>query len=196
MSSTCWACKKRVIETDLFCPDCHKIQPVNNIDPFTLFGLPTFFDIDSEKISDIYFVRLRQLHPDRFVTKSEEEKKYALEQVSRLNDSYQILCNPAERAAYLIKIAGWEVPTEENEKLSKEMMIQQFALRETLEEVKDVESLTNLKGKVREEVKECLSMLDKAFQRKEKTIAQCKTVELQFLQKFQYEIDKHSKKLS
>jgi molecular chaperone HscB len=196
MGNICWSCKNTVVKSDLFCPECHHIQPVHELDPFTLFGIPTLFGINAKSMADTYFIRLRQLHPDRFINKTNEEQKYAVAQSIRLNDAYRILCNPAERAAYLVELSGWNVPGQKNGKLSQEIMLQQFALRETLENVKDIKSLDNLKIKVNNEVKNCLSILNDAFQEQEKTTAQCKTVELQFLQKFQHEIEKRGKSIS
>ncbi len=196
MINKCWHCNNSIVGTDLFCSSCNHIQPVYNIDPFTLFGIPTFFEIDNKAIADIYFIRQRQLHPDRFILKSNKEKQYALAQVARLNEAYKILCNPVERASYLIKLSGWQTPVEENEKLTQQMMLEQFELREKLEKISDIKNLNNLKAKVENEVMECIFTLSKAFQDQQEVTAQCKTVELQFLKKFQNELENREKIIS
>jgi molecular chaperone HscB len=194
--ATCWSCRERISKTEFFCPQCGNIQPVHEMDPFTLFNIPSTFKIDLEKLTDTYFEHLRKLHPDKFTTKSKVEQKYAMAQVTRLNEAYKALSNPVERSVQLIKVAGWHAPEEERSDLPQAMVLRQFELREALESVQDEAALKKLRDSVREEVKECLSMLDKAFKKHEETEAKCKTVELQFLQKFQKEIEHRSKIVS
>lgn len=196
MTEKCWSCNKEITQTDLFCPHCQSIQPVYALNPFSLFGIPSLFEVDTTKLADTYFSLQRNLHPDRFMSKSEQEREYAVQQVARLNEAYRILCSPAERSEYLLKISGWELPKTTNPQLPQTMLLHQFELREALDEVSNVQGLNKLKAQVDAEIKSCIATLGEAFKNKEKEPAQCKTVELQFLQKFQSEITTRAKTLS
>ena len=68
---------------------------------FELFNLPMQFDLDIVALEAAYRNVQRLVHPDRFVTASDAEKRAAVQYASLANDAYQTLRNPLKRAMHL-----------------------------------------------------------------------------------------------
>lgn len=92
--SECWSCGTSVKTDDLFCkaPKCGVIQALqtSSVNFFTTFGLPTQYKID-EHYLDMEHKRLQmQLHPDRFATKSVNEKSVSTMTSAAINYAYEV----------------------------------------------------------------------------------------------------------
>ena len=73
---------------------------------FELFNLPMQFDLDIVALEAAYRNVQRLVHPDRFVTASDAEKRAAVQYASLANDAYQTLRNPLKRAMHLCTLNG------------------------------------------------------------------------------------------
>ncbi len=110
MNSTkikCWNCKNDI--TDLasgFCNSCSTIQPPYPITHFLRLGMPENFDLGLKKLDLAYFALQSKLHPDRFTQKTENERKFSIEQSIALNQAYETLKNPLNRAEYMLQLRG------------------------------------------------------------------------------------------
>ena len=62
------------------------------------------FNIDLNRLQKSYRIIQAEIHPDKFISASEIEKKQSLIKSTEVNDAYQTLKNPIKRAKYLIKI--------------------------------------------------------------------------------------------
>src|SRR5690349_11536587 len=87
----CWSCAGPAEETALFCPTCKVVQPPSQADHFTRLGLPVDFAVDKADLDRRYFAAQRQLHPDRFATKSARERAISQSQAVALNEAYEAL---------------------------------------------------------------------------------------------------------
>jgi molecular chaperone HscB len=107
-SDSCWSCGSDIKRIDLFCqaPKCGVIQGIqtSNIDVFETFGLPIQFELDAQKLDLEYKELQKKLHPDKFATKSVDEKSISTNASSAINLAYQILKDPVARAEHLVKI--------------------------------------------------------------------------------------------
>ena len=79
---------------------------------FALFDLQPSFRLDMEQLAVRYRELARQVHPDRFADAGEREQRIALERSACLNEAYQILKTPSQRARYLLAMRGPELPLE------------------------------------------------------------------------------------
>jgi molecular chaperone HscB len=111
--SSCWNCGEvyALVEgkanKPMFCGKCDSIQPpAEKADLFELFGIVHRFDVDTKDLERRYKKMMAQLHPDRFMQKSEEEQRYSSAHSSTLNDGYRTLKSPHSRAAYMLKLQG------------------------------------------------------------------------------------------
>lgn len=101
---------------------------------FELFDLPVSFDIDLELLADRFRELQQRLHPDKFVTSSEQERRLSIQHASRVNDAYQALRNPLKRAQYLLEHYGYSA--EQNAStMDNAFLMEQIELREELAEI-------------------------------------------------------------
>ena len=91
----CWKCNAPINAQSLFCNQisCNVLQPFsldkNNI--FQVFKLKEEFDIDNTTLS-LHFKDLqRLLHPDKFATRSVEERDYSANASSSINQAYNVI---------------------------------------------------------------------------------------------------------
>ena len=95
---------------------------------FQLFGLTAKFTIDSAKLSELYQTLQKTVHPDKFVTASEQEKRLAVQWATQVNQAYNTLKRPLLRAIYLLELK--EIKVETNPHLAGTFLMEQVELRE------------------------------------------------------------------
>lgn len=99
---------------------------------FQLFGLPTSFALDTERLAERYR-RLRQtVHPDLFATAGEREKRLALQASTLVNEAYQTLRDPLARARYLLQVRGAGAGDDQETTQDRAFLMEQMELREAL----------------------------------------------------------------
>lgn len=107
---------------------------------FALLDLKPHFNIDLTDLATRYREKAAAVHPDKFVTAAEREKRIALEQSANLNEAYQILKTPSQRARYLLSLKGTTIPLEATVQ-DPEFLMQQMQWHEELDELKDLKDL-------------------------------------------------------
>ncbi|WP_426109795.1 Fe-S protein assembly co-chaperone HscB [Massilia sp. PWRC2] len=120
---------------------------------FELFKLPVRFAIDAAALDGAYRDVQGQVHPDRFVTAGDAEKRVAMQWATRANEAYQTLKNPQKRARYLVELNGIDLQTESNTAMPLDFLMQQMEWRDMLGEARagaDVGALEALDGQVRQ----------------------------------------------
>src|SRR5258708_39973246 len=100
----CWQCGGEVAPADALCPSCGKVQPPlpagTRLDKFALRGFGHSLDLDEAALDEEFRGLSRKLHPDRFARASAQERRYSLEQTTRLNAAYQTRKDPARPAQH------------------------------------------------------------------------------------------------
>jgi molecular chaperone HscB len=99
---------------------------------FQLFGLPRSFEIDTAKLDSRYRELQRIAHPDRFVNASDQERRLAMQQATRINEGYQTLKDPLKRGRYLLELGGYVFSDQHHTTRDPEFLLQQMELREAL----------------------------------------------------------------
>ncbi len=100
---------------------------------FDLFGIPISFDLDQAVLAE-RFRRLQwAVHPDKYVSASDQERRLSMQQSIRVNEAYQALRDPLARAQYLLLLNKCEIKGETH--MDPEFLMQQMRLRESLEHV-------------------------------------------------------------
>lgn len=110
---------------------------------FALFELQPDFAVDLAQLGERYRALARSVHPDRFADADARDQRLALERAAQLNEAYQTLKNPAQRARYLLSLAGRELPLEATVQ-DAEFLLQQMQWREELEELHDSADLAGV----------------------------------------------------
>jgi molecular chaperone HscB len=124
-------------------------------DFFSLFGLPTRFDIENPELDKRYRALQTQVHPDKFTHLSESERRLSVQWATRVNEGYQTLRNPLARGRYLLSLHGIDTQEESNTAMPVAFLMQQMESRESLQEAresKDISALDRLNDLVRKEM--------------------------------------------
>jgi molecular chaperone HscB len=111
---------------------------------FELFQMPLKFEIDAQQLDAAYREIQGRVHPDKFVTATDAEKRVAMQWATRANEAYQTLKNPLKRAMYLCEMNGVDLATESNTNMPTAFLMQQIEWREALDEARDTKNQSAL----------------------------------------------------
>ena len=100
---------------------------------FELFDLPVSFDIDTNTLAERYRELQRTVHPDKFASAPNRERRLAMQKATQINEAFQILKKPLTRAAYLLQLHGIDT-NQQNTTMDSEFLMTQMELREELAE--------------------------------------------------------------
>jgi molecular chaperone HscB len=114
---------------------------------FDLFHLPQRYDVDPKALDEAYREVQNRVHPDKFASAPEAEKRVAMQWATRANEAYQTLKSPLRRAVYLCELNGADLGIESNTAMPPAFLMQQMEWREALEDAlaaKDMSALEQL----------------------------------------------------
>ncbi len=135
------------------------MQPLNfdlQQDFFSLLSLPARFQIDSTLLEQNYRSLQAQVHPDKFSHLSEAERRLSMQWATRVNEGYQTLRNPLNRARYLLTLHGVDTQEDSNTAMPIDFLMQQMEWREALDEgkqAKDIAVLEEMEQRMQKEAK-------------------------------------------
>ncbi|MDQ6917469.1 MAG: Fe-S protein assembly co-chaperone HscB [Pseudomonadota bacterium] len=101
-------------------------------DYFALFGLPARYRFDPAELDAAYRKLQSEVHPDRFASAGDEQRRLALQSSSRVNEAYRALRSPLERAKYMLLLRGIDALAETDTALPPEFLEQQLEYRESV----------------------------------------------------------------
>lgn len=149
---------------------------------FELLHLPMNFEVDLVILNENYRQAQQMVHPDKFATGSDAERRFAMEQTTELNQALQTLKHPLKRAQYLLQLQG--VETQEGIKnIAEDFLFEQLTLRETLSEINDFTELNVFLAELENKIQNLLSEFNNFYQNKALHSAQETVDKLQFLYK-------------
>jgi len=119
---------------------------------FELFGLPEGFALDTELLAERYRELQQRLHPDRFATATDGERRLALQRAAQVNEAYGTLKDPLSRARYLLGLRGVRWDDEQDTMMAPEFLMEQMERREALEEARGSEDPLDAVGRVLDSV--------------------------------------------
>ena len=161
---SCWSCKGPVEAGALFCATCKAVQAPAAVDHYQRFGIERTFDVDVAALESLYFELQRQLHPDRFATKSPKERALSQQQATALNDGYETLQDPLKRADYLVHLSGVNVlPEGCNLVHDQSILIEAMEMRERLASAATLADVGALARETKGEIEDVVTGLSLAF---------------------------------
>jgi molecular chaperone HscB len=122
----------------------------------------------------------RQLHPDKFATKSAEERDISTSNSTIVNTGNIILRSNVQRAGYMLALNQYKNPLDEDVKADDpELLMQIFGFREEIEDaVGQKDELQGVREQVGSEIGQVEEDLEMSFQEKDFEKAQDLTVKL------------------
>ncbi|MCG9027298.1 Fe-S protein assembly co-chaperone HscB [Laribacter hongkongensis] len=159
---------------------------------FELFDLPVRFAVDGEALETAYRKVQAEVHPDRFASAPEAERRRALELATEANEAFQILRSPVARARYLLQLRGIDTQEETNTAMPVDFLMAQMEWREAVADARaasDVEGLEQLAAAVRADRDELVAALVRSLDvTQEYDVAALGVRKLRFLDKLDQEI--------
>jgi molecular chaperone HscB len=162
-----------------------------NQNHFELFGLPAIFAIDADRLDQAYRDIQAEIHPDRFAHAGDAEKRLSMQWTTRINEAYQTLRKPFERARYLLLLRGIDAMAAGNTHMPADFLMRQMTWREALADANgDTPALTALERELRDHARELQQELaDRIDQRQDWPAAAETLRKLRFMEKLLEEID-------
>jgi molecular chaperone HscB len=160
---------------------------------FELFGLPPAFALSRESLEHAYRDIQAEIHPDRFAHAGEAEQRLAMQWTARVNEAYQTLRQPFERARYLLELQGIDAMDARNTAMPADFLVQQMAWRERLEEAmaaKDLVALQRMEAETRTQTEQLERQLAELLDERHDYVQAAEVLrKYRFLDKLLLEID-------
>ena len=138
-------------------------------DHFERFGIPRSFDMDLGVLDSRYRELQRTVHPDRFASAGEAERRLSMQQTSAINEGYQTLKDPLRRGRHLLELSGYNLGDEPHTTRDTAFLMEQMELRELLGEVRGnsdpFAALENIMDRIAEDIVTLQSQLRENFER-------------------------------
>jgi len=161
-------------------------------DYFALFGLPARYRFDPVDLDRAYRALQSEIHPDRYASAGESERRLALQSSARVNEAYRALKDPVGRAQYLLSLRGIDALAETNTALPQEFLERELERREALADAhaaRDQGRLDALLRDVRSDAATLESSLATALDAEEWDAGRDTVRELRFLSKVAADIE-------
>ncbi len=162
-------------------------------DYFTLFNLSRAFRLETIALDKRYREIQTQVHPDRFVSASDAERRLSMQWATRVNEAYQTLKKPLSRAQYLLSLAGQDIGAEDNTAMPPEFLMEQMEWREAVAEARsgrEQNELEQLHHRVKQRMNRRYDQLAELLDDQQNFTAGAELVrKLMFLEKLLFEID-------
>lgn len=147
----CWSCAAS-LGSDIFCVHCNKLQALGTPqNAFAYFGLEMHYSIDLDLLESNYLKRQKQVHPDRFLGNSAQEKQYAAAHALFVNEAYVILKEPYGRAMHLLVLSGHSLP-DQDAVIDADFLENALNKQEALAEASDINAIQNLCDEARADI--------------------------------------------
>jgi len=163
-------------------------KPTSNF--FSLLELPLDFTVDQALLSHNYREAAKAVHPDRYASASDQDKRLAVQRSAELNQAYETLKSATQRALYLLNLQ--EPMDEEATVQDTEFFMQQIQWREELEDLSDSEDIAALEV-FKKRLRQLRGELDIEFAAvwqdgSQRELAERLVRRMQFLDKVLYEV--------
>lgn len=115
---------------------------------FELFELPLAYALDRAQLDERWKNLQREVHPDRHAVADAQTQRQAMQWSVRINEAYQRLKDPQQRAAYLCELHGAPIQAENNTTMPAAFLVQQMEWREALDEATTLAQLEDMADEV------------------------------------------------
>jgi len=163
---------------------------------FELFGLPVAYIVDTEQLAERYRELQRVLHPDRYASATEQERRLSMQGATLVNGAFQTLKDPLQRAHYLLALKGVEMDAQRETTRDSAFLMEQLELREELEAARHKPDPYAVIGELVDDINQRITSLvgQMAVQFETATPEQLEAAreilrKMQFLQKFRYDAE-------
>ena len=165
---------------------------------FELFGFSESFDIDQDELATKYRSLQSALHPDRFASASDQERRVAVQTTAFVNEAFVTLKSDLKRAHYLLKLKNIDFDADTETSNDAEFLMQQMELHERVEELdqsKDpLEALEVLSQEFKQQRAQLIAEFSTHFSNGNLNEAKDSALKLQFYERLTNQIRKKQEK--
>jgi len=159
-------------------------------DDFELFGIARRHALDRAALDARWRALQAEVHPDRFAVEGPAAQRVAMQWAVRVNEAYQRLKDPLQRAAYLCELNGAAIEAENNTAMPKAFLMQQMAWRESLDEAHDLSAVEGLADDVAAHRRAALAQLEATLDQAHDYATAAQQVRaLMFVERFAHDVD-------
>jgi len=163
---------------------------------FELFGLPIAYDVDQSKLAEHYRELQRAVHPDKFASASDQDRRLSVQRAALINEAFQTLKSPIRRARYMLEMRGMEFDDQRETAIEPAFLMEQMELRESLAEIPRSDAglmeLGRLQDNIQARLRQLIGELVELFKDNSDvamTQAKANMHKLQFMDKLQQETE-------
>jgi len=112
------------------------MPPILTQNYFQLFSLPQQYVLERVDLDARYRELQRMVHPDRYASAGDQERRISMQQAAHINEAYQVMKDPLRRGRYLLELRGHAIEDRQTTHQDPEFLMQQIELREALGEIR------------------------------------------------------------
>ena len=144
----CWSCGAEIVAS-VRCPECGKLQPLEDVDHFELLGLPVKLEQTPGEIDRAFREASKDVHPDRLGPQaSAVERRLAVAHTARLNEAYRALKDAQSRAEYLLSLQGVTIGGETARTKDTAFLLEMMEQQEAVEDATSVDALESQRKQI------------------------------------------------
>jgi molecular chaperone HscB len=157
---------------------------------FTSFDFDATFSIDLPMLEQRYEQLMAICHPDRYIAAPTFEQNAAAKRAADINEAYNVLKHPVDRAGHLLQLWGVELSVLERQPAEPEFLFEQMLLREKVQEFETLsaDSAAGLVADIDAAYKQTQEKFITYFEAGDVTRASAAWVEFHFQQKLSDEL--------
>jgi molecular chaperone HscB len=159
---------------------------------FTTFDLPATFAVDTRSLSARYRELQATVHPDRFVSATDADKRIAMSRTVDINEAFSTLKDPVRRAMHLLSLVGVDGLDEKNTTMPADFLMEQIDWREALADARlkeDDDRLEEMHGELASTLVSLGDTFDAAYRGEHFAVATTLARKMRFMQKLAEEVD-------
>jgi len=118
---------------------------------FDLFDLPVGLEIDQSALTKKYYALNKEYHPDKFTLSDESTQAHSMSMSTTINEGFKTLKKKQGRIKHILELLD-VAPTEGNESMPQEFLMEMMDVNEAIMEYKMEPSEKNF-NKVNEDIK-------------------------------------------
>ena len=130
---------------------------------FELFSLPQRYVLQRAQLDARYRDMQRSVHPDRYASASDQERRISMQQTTKINEAYEVLKDPLKRGRYLLELRGHAIQDQQSSHQDPAFLMQQMELRETLAEIREQDDPLQALDRLAQEIRSQYGALESAL---------------------------------
>ena len=159
-----------------------------SVNYFKLFGLRPEFLLSRPELDKAYHAIQNQLHPDRHVSATAQQRRLSEQKSALVNEAYRVLSDDCERADYLLALRDQAQEDKSQTAGDSDLLMEQMELRQALDESSDAGEFASLQEGTNRRLHSSREDFARSYEQGDYKRARAAQVKMQFLFRFQKQL--------